>query len=181
MKFWVKILLFISAYSPLFLIFIVRQIDFNTFYFWTGIFILVIINIIWIPTFQIAKGWTKSRFTVKKSVNRTSDALNYIIPYIIAFLDFQINKWQDWATLIILLLVIFFVYIHSNLIFVNPLLNICGYKIHDVEVIESGYFVIITKKNILKAGEKIHVKNLSDNIYLEVNNAKRDKVKNRKD
>jgi len=168
MRFWVKILLFISAYTPLFLIFILRYIDFNTLYFWIGIFVLIVVNLIWIPVFRIAKGWTKNRFTVKKSINRTSDALNYIIAYIIAFLGFQFDKWQDWTALIILLTVIFFIYVHSNLIFVNPLLNICGYKIHDVEVIESGHLILITRKNILKENENIQVKNLSDNIYLEV-------------
>ncbi|MEM3858330.1 MAG: hypothetical protein QW478_02855 [Candidatus Micrarchaeaceae archaeon] len=144
-----------------------RYIHFNTLYFWLGILGLIIINLIWIPVFRIAKGWTKKTLTVKKSINRTSDALNYIIAYIIAFLGFQFDKWQDWVALIILLTTIFFIYIHSNLIFVNPLLNIWGYKIYDVEVMERGHLVVITKKSILKEDEKIQLKSLSDNIYLE--------------
>jgi len=67
-----------------------------------------------------------------------------------------------------LLAVIFFVYVHSNLIFVNPLLNICGYKIYDIEAVESGSIVLITKRNRLRENEKITVKNMSDNIYQEV-------------
>lgn len=168
MRYWVKILLFVSAYTPLFLIFILRYIDFHTIYFWISVTILVIINLIWIPIFKMTKGWTKNTFTVKTSVNRTSDALNYIIAYIIAFLGFQFDLWQDWASLIILLVVIFFVYIHSNLIFVNPLLNIGGYKINDVEAVEGGNLVLITKRNTLRKDEKIEVKNITDNIYLEV-------------
>lgn len=168
MRFWVKILLFISAYTPLFLIFILQYTDFHTRYFWIFVSVLVFINLIWIPIFKKTKGWTISEFTVKKSFNRTSDALNYIIAYIIAFLGFQPDKWQDLISLILLLMVIFFIYIHSNLIFVNPLLNIFGYKIHDVEVMEGGNIVLLTKKNQLKVDENIEVQNMSDNIYLEV-------------
>lgn len=111
------------------------------------------INLIGIPIFRLTRGGTKSTFTIKKSINRTSDALNYIIAYIIAFLGFRFELWQDWVSLFILLAVIFFVYVHSNLIFVNPLLNICGYKIYDIEVVESGSIVLITKRNRLIEGK----------------------------
>ena len=168
MRFWVKILLFISAYTPLFLIFILRYTNYHKIYFWIGVGALILINLIWIPIFRLTRGWTKSTFTIKKSINRTSDALNYIIAYIIAFLGFRFELWQDWVSLFILLAVIFFVYVHSNLIFVNPLLNICGYKIYDIEVVESGSIVLITKRNRLRENEKITVKNMSDNIYQEV-------------
>lgn len=172
MRVWVKFSLFISAYTPLFLIIILKYIDFNFINPCSITIILIysipiiISNLIWIIIFKITKEWTKQTFTVKKSVDRTSDALNYVIAYIIAFIGFQFIKWQDWVSFIILLIVICFIYINSNLIFVNPLLNVFGYKIYDIEVEEGGNIILITKKKSIKINEKIKMRFLSDNIYL---------------
>jgi len=167
-RFWVKSLLFVSAYTPLLLIFILRYFDFHSKDFWICVTALLLANLIWVPVFRIARGWATSTFTVVKSKNRTSDALDYIIAYVIVFLGFQFEQWQDVASIIILLIVIFFVYIHSNLIFVNPLLNVFGYKIHDVEVHTGESIVLVTKEFMLVLGAHIDTKNMSDNIYLEV-------------
>jgi hypothetical protein len=102
---------------------------------------------------------------VKKSVNRTSDALNYIIAYIVTFLGFKFNTWQDYLSLTILLVIIFFIYVNSDLIFVNPLLNVIGFKIISVEVKEGGEIILITKNSTIKSDDKIFVKNITDNIY----------------
>lgn len=169
---WVKLLLFISAYTPLLLIFVLRYVDFPSICFWFFVSSILLINLIWIPIFKIAKGWPITEFTVEKSMNRTSDALDYIVAYIIIFLGFQFRVWQDIATIIILLIVIFFIYIHSNLIFINPILNIFGYKIHDVEVQVGGKIktniILITKEFKMTSGEKLFAKQMSDNIYLGV-------------
>ncbi len=168
MRYWVKCLMFISAYTPLLLIFILRCFDFHSKNFLFCIAILFLVNLIWVPVFKITGGWGTRTFTVVKSKNRTSDALDYIIAYIIVFLGFQFKQWQDVASIIILLVVIFFVYIHSNLIFVNPLLNVFGYKIHDVEISTGESIVLVTKKFMLVQGRTINTKIMSDNIYLEV-------------
>ena len=168
MKLWVKGALFISAYTPLLLILILKYLNPSDFIFFICIFLLILVNLIWIIIFKITRSWTSSTYTVKKSINRSSDALDYIIAYVITFLGFEFKTWQDITSIFILLIVIFFVYVHSNLIFTNPLLNIFGFKIQQVEVQEGGEMVLITKKFNLKKGDKITVKNMSDNIFLEV-------------
>lgn len=168
MRFIIKIILFISAYTPLFLIFILRYLEVQMILFWVLICILIFLNSIWFLLFKLTKKWTSKTFTVKNSVNRTSDALNYIIAYIIAFLGFQFEKWQDWIALIILLFIIFFIYINSNLIFINPILNIFGYKIQDVETSLGEHIILITKKNKLEPDTEIQVKDFSENVFLEV-------------
>lgn len=168
MRFWVKILLFLSAYTPLFLIFILRYVEFNSAWFWGGIVLLILVNLSWVVVFRIAHGWTKNTFTVKKSINKTSDTMNYVMAYVFAFLELQFSKWQDAASLVLLLVIVLFIYVSSNLIVVNPLLNLFGYRIYDIEVVEGGDIMVITRKNKVKLNEKINVKHLSDDIYLEV-------------
>jgi hypothetical protein len=168
MKLWVKSLLFISAYTPLLLIFILRYIDFHSREFWIYFLALVLVNLIWLPVFKITRGHAVDTFMIEKSINRSGDALDYIIAYIIVFLGFQFEKWQDMASIFILLVVIFFVYVHSNLIFVNPLLNFFGFTIHDVESEDGGSLVVISKRFRLPHNGPIKVKYMSDNIYMEV-------------
>ncbi|MBU7046197.1 MAG: hypothetical protein HXS54_07130 [Theionarchaea archaeon] len=166
MRFWVRSLLFVSAYTPLLLIFALQYFDVRSSDFWICVVALFLANFIWVPVFIVSRGWSTRVFIVKKSKNRTSDALDYIIAYIIVFLGFQLEKWQDAASIIILLTVIFFVYIHSNLLFINPVLNIFGYKIHDVEIVTGENIVLITKRFKIRPGN-IETKKMSDNIYIE--------------
>lgn len=168
MKFWVKSLLFISAYTPLLLIFILRYTDFHSREFWIYFFALVLVNLIWVPVFKITKGHAVDTLMVKASKNRSGDALDYIIAYIIVFLGFQFEKWQDVASIFILLIVIFFIYVHSNLLFVNPLLNFFGFTIHDVELVGGENLVVISKRFGLPHHAPITAKYMSENIYLEV-------------
>lgn len=165
MREYVKLLLFISAYTPLFLILFIQYIQFLSPLFIVSILLLALINSVWFVIFYISKSWTVSEYTVKKSVNRTSDALNYIIAYIVTFIGFKFNTWQDYLSLAILLVIIFFIYVNSDLIFVNPMLNVIGFKIISVEVKEGGEIVLITKNSTLKDDDKIAVKNITDNIY----------------
>ena len=170
MRSWVKSLLFISAYTPLFLILILQYMSSSKTWLVAGLIFLCIINLIWVLIYIISKKWTIKGYTVKKSVNRTSDALNYIIAYIITFLGFSFNTWQDYISFIILFVIIFYIYINSDLIFVNPLLNVLGFKIISVELNEGGgEIVLITKNSSLKTNDKIYVKNITDNIYLMEN------------
>ncbi|MBU6996578.1 MAG: hypothetical protein HXS41_06280 [Theionarchaea archaeon] len=168
MRGWVRSLLFISAYSPLLLIFIIKYFEMGSRDFWISILVLSLVNSIWIPVFVIARKWNPVVFNVRKSKNRTSDALDYIIAYIIVFLGFEFNQWQDVASIAILLIVIFFVYIHSNLIFINPLLNVFGFKIHDVEAVTGGNIVLITREFKLARKQRIQATRMSDNIYLDI-------------
>jgi hypothetical protein len=79
MRFWVRSLLFISAYTPLLLIFVVRYFDYHALDFWILVFMLFLVNLIWVPIFMIVRGWASKPLTVAKSKNRTNDALDYII------------------------------------------------------------------------------------------------------
>lgn len=168
MRSWVKFMLFLSAYTPLFLIFIIKYLDFLSIYFFIWISIIAVANIFWIPVFYITKNWTANYLKVKTSSNKTGDVLTYIIAYIITFVRFEFSCWQDWVSLFILLIILFIVFINSNLIFINPILNIAGYKIHLVTTSNEETLTLISKKIRLSKNKQIKCKNMSDDIFLEV-------------
>lgn len=174
MRIWVKIGLFLSSYIPLFLILFIKN-WFNLYL--TILFIFVTIySLVWIILLNILKKDTSESFTVIKSKNKTKESLEYLIPYIISFIGFDFSKWQDWSSLFILLTILLVVYLNSDLIYTNPMLSFFKFKLFQIEICKpvidcektKSNILLLTKKNTLKTGEKITVKDIDGTLFLEV-------------
>ncbi len=174
MRFWVKVGLFLSSYFPLFLILAVKN-WFNC-YMMLVLIIVSMYSLVWVGIISISKKETAESYKVLKVENRTQESLNYLIPYIISFIGFNLNKWQDWAALGILLLILFVVYLNSDLLYVNPMLLFFKYKIYKIEVCKpitgcedtrSEILIITNRKNHIKRDERITVKDIDRGIVLE--------------
>lgn len=174
MRLWVKVGLFFSSYLPLFLILAIRN--------WFNIYATILFGIaaayslIWALIFFAVKKGTAEKYKVIKVKNKVHESLNYLIPYIISFMGFDLTKWQDWTSLFILLLILFVVYSNSNLLYINPILLLFKYKFYDAEVCnllgcgESRYeILLITKKPINLNGE-VALKDIdnSNKVFLGV-------------
>jgi len=126
MRFWVKIGLFLSAYLPLFLILTIKN-WFN--WYMVGILCLVIVySCVWFLLIRIVKRETAEPYKIAGMNDKTKDTLTYLIPYIIAFVGFDLNSWQNLTALLILMVILFAVYMNSDLLYFNPLLSMFGYK-----------------------------------------------------
>ncbi len=170
LRLWVKALLFFSAYTPLFIILILKNIDPCNIFFYISLGLLVLLNLILILIFRrVAKKINQKKVNIKEMKDKTSDALNYVFPYIIAFIGFEFQTWQDWVMFLLLIFIIFTIYTNSNLIFINPMLNLIGYKIYKIVTIDNSSIIILSKKKKIDKNSILTIKNISDNIYLEVN------------
>ena len=175
MRLWVKIGLFFSSYLPLFLILAIR----NWFNIYATIFfgIAAAYSLIWALIFFAVKKGTAEKYKLVKVKNKVHESLNYLVPYIIAFIGFDLTKWQDWTSLFIMLFILFAVYSNSNLLYINPILLFFKYKIYDAEICnqllgceKSRYeIILITKKPINLNGE-VTLKDIDNgnNVFLGV-------------
>jgi hypothetical protein len=59
------------------------------------------------------------------------------------------------------------IYMNSNLIYTNPILNLFGYKIYEVTDKNDNLIICISKKNYIKIDKPLKITNFSGNIYLE--------------
>ena len=173
MRSWVKLGLFLSSYLPLFLIFAIRN--------WPNCLansmlgFVIIYSLVWAAIIWITKNTTIESYKVLKVDNKAKDALSYLIPYIISFVSFDLAKWQDIVSLFILLVIIFAISMHSELIYINPMLYLFEYRVYDVEVCKPylgcetniNRIVLIANREI-KKNTKINVKDLEGNIMLDV-------------
>lgn len=173
MKLWVKIGLFLSSYMPLFLILTVKNwfnLPMSILFVFVSLYSLILIYVI-----QDSKKNPESNFKVLNFENKTKETLNYLAPYIIAFMSFNLNKLQDWIALGLFFSIIFLVYLNSDLIYINPLLLLRKYKVFKVEICKPAVncdktkneIIIITKNEKIKKHEHISIKEIDKGVFLE--------------
>ena len=133
------ILLFISGYSPLFLILAVRAFDFELCYCFThtntAVVLIVISGLSIFFLYLTVHLADKGNMAVKViSVNdRSPEFVSYTIPYIISFLNFDLAKWGDVISLGIFLSIMLVLTIKTRSVFLNPMLALWGYGLYDLK------------------------------------------------
>jgi len=174
MRHWLKLILFFSSYSPLFLIIALLNIELdkvNTIKdimpsdkLWliiTMFALFIVPNIILFALIKRVKSFQPMKEHINTFINKNSDVMNYIVTYLIPFLSFNFDKLNQTIAFAILILVLAIVYIHSNIFYVNPILIIFGFKIYDI----NGKYIVITKITV-KRNKKLKLFRIQENVYV---------------
>jgi hypothetical protein len=168
-----SIILFISAYSPLFVIFAVKDWDFSRNKFghpWLtfGIIAASVISVIILLLIfgNLHKG--NRCVTIKSISNRSMDLINYTLPYIVSFFGFDLSETADVISLGIFLAILFILTVRSHSIFMNPILSIVGYGLYDITFeYDSRIRTAIVLTNIeLQSNQRYYLRPLTP--YLQV-------------
>lgn len=174
----IKWILFFIAYYPLILIISIKQsnlidnlinlnslswFDLNDIFIYVlfiGIFLAVFL--FWFLEGQDSANTKQYKVLSVKDVSH--ETLSYILTYIIAFLSLDLNSFKDLLGIVILVYIIGIIYVNSNLIYVNPVLQAAGYSILSVEVCKeigtnSKEIILVTKSSSqkLKKGSNISI------------------------
>jgi hypothetical protein len=171
--------LFLGSYSPLFVLLAILHWNNNLLgslkYGWfevpylSGLFIaLAIIGIMIVLSFlKISK--SISPVTIKPIIldRNMQDTLAYLITYLIPFVGFTFDDYNALAANIFIFGMIGFLYIQSNMIYLNPVLSILGYKV--LKLIVKDKEVLMLAKNNLKKDNSVKVTILSEGLYIESN------------
>jgi hypothetical protein len=172
-KILTAILLFISAYAPLFIILAVKDFDFSgTLRFKHSIPIYIIlgftvgsIGLLFYSVSSIKKG--NMPVKVKAVKSRSVDLINYTIPYIVSFFGFDLSKTEDVVSLTIFLLLMLLLTIKSKSVFMNPILLLAGYNLYDLEYEFDGKSntTIAISKYDMRTSEVYYIRSLTRFIY----------------
>lgn len=170
------ILLFISAYSPLFLILAVKDFRFKHPYgFDNPILISVLIGISILSVILLFYTMNNMKrgnmpIQVKEIKNRSIDLINYTIPYIISFVGLSLSDINDIISLLIFLFLLLLLTLKSKSVFINPLLLMIGYNLYDVEYEFNGklFSNIFLSKVEIKKNETFYVRSLTRFLYVVI-------------
>lgn len=190
-KRYVKLMLFLSSYAPLFAIFILRDVEPSAATIhvgrievpfvhlnlsssvWLGLLMaafavvpsLVVASLLHVASREIGP----EILIASKVVPKGAEVLNYIATYIIPFTTANLVKFGDIAALFLLFIVLATLYTKANLYYINPVLAFAGFRIFEVELSrDTGTVYIITRSQQLRGGMHIRGVNLTDNVFLEV-------------
>lgn len=172
-----SIAIFISGYTPLFLIMMIKDFQAISWLTYTlsspfmGLnqlslpigFVFKNVNVVLgllfvtlsslVILWFVLKNITSNPFeiTVIKAKSRSSEVVNYTIPYMISFVAFDLSKWQDLLSLLLFLGILCLLSIRSQSIFINPILAALGYGLYDVAYKEGNKqkeCIMLSKKDL---------------------------------
>ncbi len=162
-----RALLFLSSYSPLFLILSMRGWHDNR-HLALGLALLAFVSLLGLIVFlRLARSLQPSLLIVMSVKSRDGDVMSYIVTYLLPFLAIKMNDKMDVASLGLLLLVIGILYVNSNLIHTNPILSIMGYHLFEIEDGENKTSTLICKQSYVRTGSELRTVSIGDYVLME--------------
>ena len=169
----VSLVLFLSAYSPLMFILLIKDMDFSQRFFvrsptFSGILLLLAVASTAITLFTVKNVAAGLPVTVTKAANKSGDMFGYTIPYMLSFIRIDFGEWQIIASLVLFLAVLFIMAYRTQTVFINPVLAITGYLLIDCTFKRENkeYQVMVITRKPIDVGDKLRLERLSHYLYI---------------
>ncbi|MBM6833877.1 hypothetical protein [Megamonas hypermegale] len=175
-KIFVRSLMFISSYFPLYIFLLILQykvykdIDF-VFTFENIYMVVFVISMIFfillsfLSMYLLKKSSGSEKITIKK-INRTDDnIISYIFTYILPIISFSLDDFPSALVNFLIFILVGFIYIKMDLMYLNPLWTLQGYISYEME---DKYIITDIPINTLRRniGESLRGYSLSNGIFV---------------
>lgn len=171
---WASLVLFLSAYSPLLLILIVKDyapvdpgwLPRNPVFSGVLLFIAVFSSVaILCAVNEISSGLS---VIVTKASSKSGDMFGYTIPYMLSFLRIDLSDWQTMVSLVVFLTILFIMAYRTQTVFVNPILALAGYMLIDCTFKrgEQEIQAMVVTRTPLVIGKTYQMERLSYYLYI---------------
>jgi hypothetical protein len=137
LRIWVRWLLFLSSYAPLFAVLLVRTWDHDWLRYAFAALIVIPVGAMLVvlgAAYKLSPD-VLERVTVR---DRTIDGAAYFATYVISFVPSPDPGGRDIAALVILVIVLGSIYVNSGLIHLNPTLSLLGWHVYDIRGVPMG-------------------------------------------
>jgi hypothetical protein len=165
---FIRVVLFFCSYFPLVLIICI--LAFGTWPLWAIIALGCVgigsLLLTWAYFSYMLRGAVEQK-KVTQFVKRDTEVMGYIASYLVPFVAFQLGNWRQLVALSVFIVVLLVIYVHSNMIYINPMLNIVGYRLYEIEVEQSKRTHYYIARKPLERNRDIRFVLLSNDIYLE--------------
>jgi hypothetical protein len=96
--------------------------------------------------------------------NINSETLSFLATYVIPLACLDMDKPRALPLLILLMFLIGWIYVRTNLFYTNPTLVIIGFKVYQIDTQVEKEIIVITK-HLLKIDDSILPRQINENIY----------------
>ena len=174
LRFGASILIFLSAYAPLSVIFLIQDFDFakkeiiHPWLVWPilGASVLSCI-ILWISVND--HKISSPPITVKSVSNRSGELLSYSIPYMISFLVIDMGNLNLVLSFAFFMCILYWLTMKTHNVFINPVLAGMGYSLYNVRYERNGQDcedVFLVKGNRLRKNERCRIVEISEQLFV---------------
>lgn len=170
---WASLLLFASAYAPLMLILVVKDVDPAFPYWvrhpWLCAVILLFVAISCLATLASVRNVGQGlQVDVVKASNKSGEMFAYTIPYILAFVKIELGDWQTLVSVAIFLAMLFAIAYRTQTVFVNPVLALAGYMLIDCTFKRNGVETqaMVIARTPLRVGQTCAMERVSHYLYV---------------
>lgn len=161
-----RILLFLSSYAPLWLMFVLLFWSKSpTVAYVSGVSAIIGIVGMWLylrTVNRVDAVPTK----IADCHGRGDQATSYIVSYIIPFLAVAFSDWRQAVALAVFFVILGILYVNSDMIHINPTLNLCLYRLYEVTLDNGSTYSLVARRRIHK-GETLQLIRIGDDILLE--------------
>lgn len=170
-KFIPSLLIFLSSYFPLALIFIIKDLDPHTWlpaHRMAAAIVVAVAGLSCVIVLFVAnkiQGGLPVRIT--KVSNKSGDMFTYTIPYMISFYNFNLGDWKTLLSLLVFMTLMFALAYRTQNIFVNPVLALAGFGLYDCQFKDGAREVqgLLVSKHEFQIGDTCIVQRLSNFLY----------------
>ncbi len=160
-----RLLLFVSSYFPLSVIFFFL-LKRDSEWIAIGSLSVGVMGLMGLALFfRAARKIHSEQFTIKEISPKDSEAMSYMMTYVIPFLAISNSTPEQSIALAIFFIVLAVLYMNSSMIYINPILNLVRYRIYEVRLSDESVHAVISRRR-LAAGETVSFRRVADSVLL---------------
>jgi hypothetical protein len=178
---WFAFALFLSSYSPAWLILAVRSFQRSSLLFWLSIGLAAVSAGAFLLFIWIARQGGPFEATVDDVEPRDAELAAYVATYLLPFVVVFGAKFQDVLALGLFLLFIVLLWVNSGLIYLNPLLALIGYHVYVVRITPIGgtsdsvsRSFLLSHQPDLRPGATVRPDTIGQNVYIDLTRKRHD-------
>lgn len=144
--------------------------------FWTVALIVLVLLFSIIGTLLLLHNLKRTsktnhhKITISNITDKSAETISYIATYITPFL-FDVQNCSDMLIMVFIILLIYFIYVNSSLVAINPILAI-RYGLAEIEYEENGKtrsIIVIATNKYLVEGDEINIYPIGRKLYFSNN------------
>lgn len=116
---------------------------------------------------RVAKRLNTMSVTIQSVSRRDGEAMSYIVSYLLPFIALPSSDVASSVSLGVFLIVLVVLYMNSDMMHINPMLNLGGWHVYEIALSDGETRTLISKKRARK-GREAQAIQMGDDILLEI-------------